>query len=201
MLGCEMPEVDTTHLLLQARGGSPSAQQALWPHVYEELRALAHRRLLGHRPGETLHTTALVHEAYLRLFDGRRVDYQDRTHFVALAARAMRFVLVDHVRACLTDKRGGALPDIAFDEDQHREPDERLAERATDLLSLHDALERLSALDDRLTALVEYRFFGGLTYEEIADVTGLSLRTVKRDWRRARTWLFRFMHDQPVLSA
>jgi len=185
---------DTTHLLLSARAGDADAREALWPHVYEELRRIAHGRLLKYRPGETLNTTALVHEAYLKLVDQTRAAWQDRAHFFALAARAMRFILVDYARARTAQKRGGTQADLRLDGLQIAE-DDRADARAEDLLTLNRALDRLAGFDERLSQLVEYRFFGGLTYEEIADVTGRSVPTVKRDWRRARAWLYRVMQD------
>ena len=182
----ETAQPDTTQLLLAARGGDRPAFDRLFAHVYDALRELAHRRLVAHRPGETLDTTGLVHEAYLRLVDGPRVGWGDRAHFYALASRAMRFVLVDYARARTAQKRGGRTPDVPLDLVQVAADD-----RAADLLALADAVERLAALDPRLGDVVEYRFFGGLTFDEIAATTGRSVPTVKRDWARARTWLYR----------
>jgi RNA polymerase sigma factor (TIGR02999 family) len=135
-----------------------------------------------------------VHEAYLRLVDGARVEWEDRAHFFALASRAMRYILVDHARSQSAAKRGGPQPNLMIDGLQIA-AEGGVAERAADLLSLNDALDRLGAADERLGKLVEYRFFGGLNYDEIAAVTGRSVPTVKRDWRRARTWLYRSMQD------
>jgi RNA polymerase sigma factor (TIGR02999 family) len=157
--------------------------------VYDALRDVAHRRLRKHGFGETLGTTALVHESYLRLVDQARAGAQDRAHFLALASRAMRFILVDYARARTAEKRGGRNPDVPLDAVQLAADDS-----AVDLLELADALERLAAVDKRLGDVVEYRFFGGLTFDEIAEVTGLSVPTVKRDWARARAWLHRSMH-------
>ena len=190
---------DTTQLLLGARGGDRAAFDRLFAHVYGELRDIAHRRLVGFRLGETLGTTALVHEAYLRLVDGARVGTRDRAHFLAVAARAMRFVLVDYARARTAAKRGGAAGDVPLDDpavalSAAALADERAAdERAADLLALADALEELSRHDARLADVVDYRFFGGLTFDEIAEATGRSVPTVKRDWARARAWLYRSM--------
>jgi RNA polymerase sigma factor (TIGR02999 family) len=185
---------DTTQLLLDAGTGDEAAIEALWPRVYAELRRLAHERLHDFRAGDTLDTGALVHEAYLRLVDGSRVGWNDRAHFLALASRAMRFVLVDYARARSADKRGGPDQDLRLD--TAAASDGSVAERATELLSLHSALDRLTSTDNRLGQLVEYRFFGGLTYDEIAEVTGLSVPTVKRDWRRARTYLYRSLQGE-----
>lgn len=160
----------------------------LFALAYDELRRAAHFRLRGQRVGETLSTTVLVHEAYVRLADQGRARAVDRAHFLALASRAMRFVLVDHVRARRAAKRGGAAERIPIDEVQ------LLAEgREPDLLALDEALDRLSAFSPRLGRLVECRFFGGLSYEEIAEVAGISVPTVKRDWVRARAWLLHEM--------
>jgi RNA polymerase sigma factor (TIGR02999 family) len=182
---------DTTQLLLGARAGDRAAFDRLFAHVYGELRGVAHRRLVAYRRGETLDTTALVHETYLRLVDGARAGAADRTHFLAIAARAMRFVLVDHARARTAAKRHAPLADVPLDA-VPAPADQRLAdERATDLLALADALEELARFDARLGEVVECRFFGGLTFDEIAELTGRSVPTVKRDWARARAWLFR----------
>jgi RNA polymerase sigma factor (TIGR02999 family) len=185
---------ETTDLLISARGGDVGALDALWPHVYEELRGLAHDRLRRHRPGETLNTTALVHEAYLRLVHAPQATWQDRAHFFALAARAMRFILVDYSRARTAGKRGGPQADLRI-EGLPIADDADAAERAADFVSLDRALDRLAAHDERLAKLVEYRFFAGLSYEEVAEVTGLSIPTVNRDWARARAWLYRMMRE------
>ncbi len=184
---------DTTQLLLDARSGRREAFDALLPKVYEALRVIAHRRLREQHAGETLNTTALVHEAYLRLINGERVQWQDRAHFFALASRAMRFVLVDYARAHAAGKRGGPGRDLPLSAFQVQAD-----ERAEDLLALDEALSTLAARDERLSTLVEYRFFGGLTYDEIAEVSGRSVPTVKRDWQRARTWLYVAMTADPA---
>jgi len=181
-----------TRLLRAAREGDEQAFGSLFAATYEELRRAASQRLRRRRAGETLNTTALVHEAYLRLIDQDgeegRAQWVDRAHFIALASRAMRFVLVDHARARMAQKRGGAAAPIPLDEIQ------LAAEaQAADLLTLNDALEQLAGFSSRLAQLIEYRFFGGLSYEQIAEVTGLSVPTVKRDWTRARAWLFQAM--------
>lgn len=161
---------------------------ALYPVVYDELRKLAHSHRQRQAPSETLSTTALVHEAYLRLSDGKSARWTDRAHFFALASRAMRFVLVDHARARSTGKRGGGGRDISLDESALPPED-----RSDDLLAIDEALTRLEQHDARLGQLVQLRFFGGLSYEEVAEVVQLSVPTVKRDWVRARAWLHRFI--------
>jgi RNA polymerase sigma factor (TIGR02999 family) len=180
--------IDTTQLLQDVRAGNRDAFDRLFEHVYEELRRIAHRRLQRHRPGETLSTTALVHEAYLRLVDQTAVEAVDRAHFFALASRAMRFILVDYARARLAKKRGGGAAAVPLDAVQVAAD-----ERAADVLSLNEALETLARRSERLSRTVEYRFFGGLSYDEIAQVSGCSIPTVKRDWARARAWLYHTM--------
>lgn len=178
----------TTRLFHEGRAGSPEALDRLFPIVYDELRQVAHRHLARGGVGATITTTELVHETYLKLVDGRAATWQDRAHFFALASRAMRFVLVDRARARSARKRGGRQAEVTLD-DQHA----ATVDRAEDLLAIDQALERLGRESERLANLVQYRFFGGMGYEEISEVTGLSVPTVKRDWARARTWLYRFM--------
>ena len=183
-----------TQLLHAARDGNAAAADDLYQHVYDELRRIAHQRLRRHRPGETLNTTALVHEAYLRLIDQTQAEWNDRAHFFATASQAMRYILIDYVRRRMAEKRGGGQRDVPLSAVQMgTEADARSA----DLLTLNDALDRLAAYDERLARLVEYRFFGGLTYDEIAEVTQWSVPTLKRDWRRARAWLYRAMQETP----
>lgn len=180
---------DTTQLLVEARAGNGEAFDRLFAHLYHELRALAQHRLRAASAGETLSTTALVHEAYLRLVDQTRCDWQDRTHFMALAARAMRYVLIDYARARGAQKRGGGMQEVPLEAIQ------LVADaRATELIMLNDALEELAGRDERLGRIVEYKFFGGLTFDEIAAATGRSVPTVKRDWTRARAWLSRSLN-------
>ena len=154
--------------------------------AYRELRAIAHRRLMGRGAGGTLSTTALVHEAYLKLADQSRAGWKDDAHFLALASLAMRHVLVDRARELATLKRGGMRQRVTLDEEQmsaEAEPDV--------LLQLDDALDRLAAFDQRLARVVECRFFGGLTEQETANALGLTVRTVQRDWVKARVLLRR----------
>lgn len=181
---------DTTQLLVAARSGDRAAFDQLFLRVHAALRDIAHRRLRRHAPTDTLDTTALVHEAYLKLVDQNRAQLQDRSHFLALASRAMRFVLVDYARAQTADKRGGGVPPVPFDTIQIA-----AEARAVDLLDLDAALEGLAVVSARLADTVELRFFGGLTFEEIAEARALSVPTVKRDWARARAWLYRAMQD------
>ncbi|HEY8375780.1 MAG TPA: ECF-type sigma factor [Nannocystis sp.] len=181
---------DTTKLLISASAGDREAFDLLYERLYDELRQIAHHRLMHAARGETLNTAALVHEAYLKLVDQSRIAFSDRAHFLALASRAMRFILIDHARARSAQKRRGNVDVRPLDGLQIVADD-----RAADLLALNEALERLAEYDDRLARIVEFRFFGGLSYEEIAAATGYSLPTVKRDWTRARAWLYHAMRD------
>jgi RNA polymerase sigma factor (TIGR02999 family) len=157
------------------------------PLVYDELRAIAHGQLRRERPDHTLGTTALVHEAYLKLIDQRQADWQDRTHFFSIAARAMRRILIDYARRHVAAKRGGGMRKVALEEAFQL----AAGERADELLAIDDALERLAALDARQAKVVEYRFFGGMTEDETAQVLGITSRTVRRDWIKAKGWLQR----------
>ena len=179
-----------TALLGRAAGGDRAAFDRAVALVYDELRGLAHAQLRRERPGHTLDTGALVHEAYLRLGDGRGPAWEGRGHFLAVAAAAMRRVLVDHARRAHAAKRGGAARPLPLDEALARPaalPDDRL-------LALDEALARLATLDPRQARVVECRYFGGLTEEETAHALGVGLRTVKRDWAKARAWLYRALH-------
>jgi RNA polymerase sigma factor (TIGR02999 family) len=177
-----------TDLLLAWRDGDEAAMERLVPLVHEELHRIARRCMAGERPGLTLQATALVNEAYLRLVDVQRVNWQNRAHFLAVAARLMRRVLVDAARARQADKRGGDALRVTFDE-------ARVAgrERAIELVKLDEALEALAALDLRKGRVVELRFFSGLSLEETAEALGVSGKTVMRDWEFAKAWLQREM--------
>ena len=179
-----------TVLLKHIQDGEESAVETLYPLVYEELRNIAHHRLVKHRPGDTLNTTALVHEAYLKLVKQEDASPNDRSHFFALASRAMRFIIVDYARAKTASKRGGEGYDVPLSNLQLG-----TESKAFELVALDQALETLMARSERLGKLVEYKFFGGMTYAEIASCTGLSIPTLKRDWQRARTWLYQLMQE------
>ena len=174
-----------TDLLVQIRRGDGEAMDRLYPLVYEQLRRIAHRRMRAERPGHTLGTTGLVHETYLRLVDQTRVEWHDRAQFYALAARAMRRVLVDYARRYAALQRGGGLKRVPLGEDVAA-----LTERGETLLALDEALERLAVLNRRLGRVVECRYFAGMTEEETAEVLGVTVRTVQRDWVKARAWLY-----------
>jgi len=175
-----------TALLLAWSQGDPDALDALLPLVYNELRRLAGHYLKGERTGHTLQATALVNEAYLRLIDVQHVRWQSRTHFIAMAARLMRRILVDAARARNYQKRGGGAPVVSLDEALVVSNEPR-----QDLVALDEALTALAALDPRKGQVVEMRFFGGLTLEETAEALHVSRDTVKRDWKMAKLWLLR----------
>jgi RNA polymerase sigma factor (TIGR02999 family) len=177
-----------TELLLALREGQAGAVDRLYPLVYEELRRIAHRAIRGERTGHTLGTTGLVHEAYLGLVDQTRLEYRDRAHFYGIAARAMRHILVDYARRHGAAKRGGNLRAIPLDEAILAVED-----RADALLALDEALGELEALDPRLGQVVQCRFFGGLTEEETGEVLGVTARTVRRDWLKAKGWLYQHL--------
>lgn len=177
---------DVTALLIKWRGGDDGAVKKLLPLVHEELRRLAKRHMAGERPGHLLQATALVNEVYLRLVDVRRVQWQDRAHFFAMAARLMRRVLVDFARAQRNQKRGGALHRVTFDQNLPVASD-----TPEDLIAIDEALRALAAEYERKAQVVELRFFGGLSVEETAEVLKISEETVMRDWKFAKNWLLR----------
>jgi RNA polymerase sigma factor (TIGR02999 family) len=182
-----------TEMLMLAGDGDRDALDRALPLVYAELRRIADRQLRHEAPGHTLGATALVHEAYLRLADQTRCGWQGRAHFLSVAATAMRRILVDHARRHRAAKRGAAVRAVTLERmlaaDQLGAP--ATDERADLLVELDDALVRLAALDARQARVVECRFFGGLTEEETAAALGIGLRTAKRDWAKARSWLYR----------
>jgi len=173
-----------TRLLLECRSGGAEALDRLFPVVYDRLHQIADIQLRGEAAGRTVTPTVLVHEAYLKLVDAARVEWEDRSHFLSLAARAMRQILIDHARRKSAGKRGGELRRVDLDAVQIA-----VGARADTLLALDDALVRLAALSPRLAQVIELRFFGGLTDEEAARVLGVTDRTVRRDWIKARGWL------------
>lgn len=175
-----------TELLLAWGRGDRSALDELTPLVLHELRRLARLQMRGERHNHTLQTTALVNEAFLRLIDLRRIRWQDRAHFLALSARLMRRILVDHARTRNYQKRGGGAAIVTLDDVVISAP-----ERGADLVALDEALENLARVDSRKSQVVELRFFGGLSIEETAEALGVSPETVQRDWRFAKVWLLR----------
>ena len=180
-------------MLLKWREGDSAALDQLMPLVYEELRRLAKRYMAGERSGHTLQTTALVNEAYLRLTDHREMRWQNRAHFFAVAAQAMRRILVDHARARDAVKRGGGAPKASLEDAA------LLAqEKAPELIALDEALRELAAMDPRKGRVVELRYFGGLSVEQTAEVLGVSGVTVMREWSAAKAWLLRAMSKRSV---
>ena len=179
-----------TQLLANWSQGDNAALTELTPLVYEDLRRLAHRHMGGQRPDHTLQTTALVHEAYLRLADQTNPNWQTRAHFFAVAARAMRQILVDYAKSYRSQKRGGGALKIELDEAALVSPAE-----SKEIVDLHEALERLATLDSRKAQVVELKYFGGLNYDEMAEVLKISRVTVRRDWEFAKVWLYTELHN------
>jgi RNA polymerase sigma factor (TIGR02999 family) len=189
---------DVTKLLAEWRAGDREALDRLMPLVYQELRSIAGRFLRNERPGHTLQSTALVHEAYVRLVDQTRSDWRSRAHFYGVAATIIRNILVDHARARQAAKRGGPAPALSLDEALQMPQ-----KRGLDLVAIDDALLSLSRLDPQQSRIVELRFFGGLSIEETAEALGISPSTVKRDWILAKTWIFQELSksgEAPVVS-
>ena len=179
-----------TQLLEHWSHGDDAALVELTPLIYEELRRLAHRHMGGERPDHTLQTTALVNEAYLRLADQTNPSWQNRAHFFALAARAMRQILVNYAKSYRAQKRGGGAIKVELDEAAIVSPEQSKA-----IVDLHEALERLGTLDSRKARVVELKYFGGLNHGEIAEVMKISTVTVRRDWVFAKAWLYTELHD------
>jgi RNA polymerase sigma factor (TIGR02999 family) len=186
-------ELSATDLLLRAGAGEAGAVEGMFPLVYDELRRIAHRHLTRESTGRTLSTTELVHEAYLKLIDQTRVEWQGRAHFLGVAAVAMRRILVDRARGRRRLKRGGAQSPVPLES-----IDLSTDERADLVVALDEALDRLRELDERQARVVECRFFGGMTEEETAEALGVGLRTARRDWAKARSWLYTELYDEPV---
>jgi RNA polymerase sigma factor (TIGR02999 family) len=178
--------LDTTQLLSAARAGDKSAEARLFDFVYADLHRLAQRHLRASGP-DAQHATSLVHEVYLRLARGGQIALNDRNHFFAVASRAMRQIVIDHVRGRLTEKRGGGVEPLSLDSAIVAVA----AGHDEQLLMLDAALQRLGDIDPRLAQFVELRFYGGLQMDELAEATGLSERTLKRDWQKARAFLYR----------
>ena len=181
---------DVTVLLEKWKGGDSEALNALMPLVYDQLRGMAQRYMSSENAGHTLRTTALVHEAYLKLLGGEG-NFQNRAHFFAVAARAMRSILIDHARGSARQKRGGELQRVEFEHALLVTPDS-----GSRILEIDDSLRRLEAVDERKARLIELIYFGGLTYEETAEVLSVSEATVHRDLKLARAWLYRDLSQQ-----
>ena len=188
-----MPSVSphrVTQLLQQWSHGDNAALAELTPLVYEELRRLAHHYMGGQRPDHTLQTTALVNEAYLRLVDQTSPNFTNRSHFFAVAAQAMRQILVNYAKASQSQKRGGGALKVELDEAALISP-----EQTTEILDVHEALERLATLDSRKAHVVELKYFGGLKHDEIAEVMKISTVTARRGWVFAKAWLYTELHS------
>lgn len=182
---------DVTQLLRDWSSGNEQAAERLMPLVYDELRRLARDYLRRERPDHTLQPTALVNEAYLKLIDQTRVDWQNRHHFFGIAAQMMRRVLVDHARTRASEKRGGSQQKLSLDD-----MNVAGAERAAELVALDEALEKLSKIFPRKGRVVELRFFGGFSVDETAEILGVSDKTVMREWESAKLWLYRELEGE-----
>ncbi len=175
---------DITGLLVEWREGNKEAGGRLFSLIYDELHRVAHRHLFSEPADRTLNTTAVVHETYLRLVDQSQAGWSDRGHFLAVASRVMRHIVIDNARRHRSAKRGGEMERIDFDESSLP-----VSKQSSMLVALDDALNRLAEIDERLIRVVECRFFGGLTDEETAHALGVNARTVRRDWLKAKGWL------------
>lgn len=176
---------DVTQVLAELQRGRPDAAAQLIPLVYDELHQLARHQMRHERPDHTLQATALVHEAYLRLVYQPDRTWQNRAHFIGVAARVMRRILIDHARARRAAKREGLLQRVPLEE-----PVLLTEDQSAQLMALDEALDRLAQFDARQSQVVELRYFGGLTVDEVAEALGMSSKTVERDWRAARAWLY-----------
>ena len=185
---------EVTDLLLEARNAKHEAMDRLFPLVYDQLRRIAHHQLQDERTGHTLGTTGLIHETYFKLVDQSRVEWRDRAHFYRVASMVMRRILVDYARRYRRLRHGGGLVRVALDEraEAIEAAEDEQGER---LLAVEDALGRLAAVQPRLSQVVECRYFGGLTDQETAEALGMSVRTVQRDWAKARAWLVLELQD------
>jgi RNA polymerase sigma factor (TIGR02999 family) len=181
---------EVTKLLADWSHGDDAAFAKLTPLIYEELRRLAHHHMSRQEPDHTLQTTALVNEAYLRLADQTNPSWQGRAHFFAVAARAMRQILVSYSRSQRAQKRGGGALKVELDEAAIVSPEE-----SKEIVDLHEALERLATLDSRKAQVVELKYFGGLNYDEMAEVLKISRVTVRRDWEFAKVWLYTELYN------
>ena len=187
---------DVTSLLRSLTAGDDTVFDDLFDQVYDKLRLLAHRQLERLRPGQTLNTTGLVHEAYLKLVDQSDADWEDRSHFFSVAAKAMRHIIINYARKKTADKRGGSV--------DHVDLDERVMapqESAETLVAIDWALDRLAERDERMARVVELRFFGGMTQKESAAVLDISPRTVRRDWTAAKAWLSKALSEESTNGA
>jgi len=182
---------EITRLLLNIHDGSKDAYDRLFPLVYDELKRMANQQLYHERDDITLSGTALVHEVYLKLIDQTQIEWNDRKHFYAIATRCMRQILVDHARKKSAVKRGGDQQKVTYIDELMK-----VRYQAEQLIDLDEALRRLALLNERLSEVVEFRYFAGLTIEDTADIMGISPSTVKRDWSKARGWLYKELNGR-----
>lgn len=185
------PEI--TQLLRKAGNGEQAAYQQLMPRIYEELQSMAYHHLSREYDKHTYSKTELVHEAYLKLCQYDRMEWQDRSHFYAIASKCMRQILIDYARKKLADKRGGDNEQITYLDHMVRQKEE-----ASDLIDLDAALKKLEAVDERLAKIVELRYFGEMSIENVAEVLNLSPKTIQRDWKKARGWLYKELKTQSL---
>ena len=190
-----MTEPAVTQLLKEIQSGDKAALDQMLPLVYGELKKLASYQLRRERSNHTLQPTALVHEAYMRLINQREVDWRDRAHFFGLASQMMRRILVNHALANKAEKRGGSEVILSLDEVLNFS-----AQPGVDITLLDDALNRLERIDPQQSKIIELRFFGGLTVEEVAEVLNISSSTIKREWRIAKAWLYEQLVNTPILN-
>ncbi|MFP4229317.1 MAG: sigma-70 family RNA polymerase sigma factor [Salinivenus sp.] len=184
---------DVTRLLHAFQEGDESVVDVLFDHVYDELYNLAHQQLARLRPGQTLNTTALVHEAYLKLVNQSKSDWESRAHFFSVAAKAMRHIIINYARKQSAEKRGGDVRHVSFDERLMAPQDS-----AETLITVDRVLDQLEEKDERMARVVELQFFGGMTQKETATVLDVSTRTVRRDWRSAKAWLSKALSEGPL---
>ncbi len=177
----------TTELLLRLKKGEEGIYDKLYPVIYDELHRLAHAHMSRQEPDHTLSKTELVHESYLKMIDQTQIDFNDKSHFLAIASRCMRQILIDHARKKHAEKRGGKEKDKTYIDELFKHP----KHKAEELINIDSALSKLEKLNERLAKVVEMRFFGEMTIDEVAEALDISESTVKRDWMKARGWLFK----------
>ena len=182
-----MEKSEVTQLLVRIKSGENKAYEELYPLIYEELRQLAYRHMKNQRADHTLSKTGLVHEAYIKMTDQSEINFSDKSHFLAIASRCMRQILIDHARKKHAQKRGGKNKDLTYIDELFSKQKQKTKE----LIDIDDALKELETLNERLVKIVEMRFFGEMTIEDTAEALNVSKSTVKRDWVKARGWLYK----------
>lgn len=179
-------KVEITQLLIELKNGSEAAYNKLFPLVYERLREIAYHQIAKESVGHTYSKTDLVHEVYLKLINHKEIDWKDRAHFYGIAARSMRQILIDYARKKKRKKRGGNREPVTFIDEIMK-----VDHQAEELIDIDEALDRLAKFDERLTKIVEFHYFGEMNFDDIAEILDLSVRTVYRDWAKARGWLYK----------